>query len=394
MRISITGNGKQSLFVKVPYNEAVVNAMRGIPGRRWSAEEKVWIIPDTRFHCEQLLSSLYNTSLFNYQPEAEDGKYKLKDLYYSFHEASRARHLSPRTEKSYRHWIQKFFSFHNRLAVKELSEKHINAFLTHLASEKRVSPSTQNQALSALLFLYRYVLKKEIDDLGPIIRAQKHRHLPVVLSKDEVRQVVSQLSGERRLIASLLYGTGMRLMECLQLRIKDVDLSRNEILIRDGKGDKDRITMLPESLKNEITTHLKRVKTIHRKDLSDGWGRVMLPYSIERKYPNASAEWAWQWVFPQKKRWKNREKGEEGRHHLDPSIVQKAVKKAVLLSGLSKHASCHTFRHSFATHLLEDGYDIRTVQELLGHSDVKTTMIYTHVLNRGPRGVKSPLDGL
>jgi integron integrase len=275
-----------------------------------------------------------------------------------------------------------------------MAEPEINAYLTHLAVKDKVSASTQNQALSALLFLYRHVLDREIGDLGEVIRARKPSRLPVVMTREETRAVLSHLKGDKWLMASLMYGAGLRLMKCLRLRIQDVDFARNEVTVRDGKGAKDRVTMLPASVKMPLQRHLQAAKQIHEKDLTDGWGRVQMPYALDRKYPNASADWRWQWVFPQESRWRNRETGEQGRHHVHESIVQKAVKEAVAKAGLVKHVSCHTFRHSFATHLLQDGYDIRTIQELLGHKDVSTTMIYTHVLNRGGQGVRSPADSL
>jgi integron integrase len=275
-----------------------------------------------------------------------------------------------------------------------MGEPEINSYLTHLPVKEKVSASTQNQALSALLFLYRHVLGREVGDLGEVIRARKPTRLPVVMTREEVKSVLSNLTGDKLLMASLMYGAGLRLMECLRLRVQDIDFSRNEILVRDGKGAKDRITMLPESLKSPLQKHLQTVNVIHEKDLSEGWGKVLLPFALDRKYPNAPSEWRWQWIFPQENRWKNPKTGEEGRHHVDESLVQKAVRDAVVKAGLIKRATCHTFRHSFATHLLEGGYDIRTVQELLGHKDVSATMIYTHVLNRGPSGVRSPVDGL
>ena len=275
-----------------------------------------------------------------------------------------------------------------------MGEPEVNAFLTHLAVKERVAASTQNQALSALLFLYRYVLTREIGDLGGVIRARKPKRMPVVMTREEVKAVLFNLTEDKWLMASLMYGTGLRLMECLRLRVQDIDFSREEILVRDGKGSKDRITMLPESLRTPLQDHLKRVKAMHERDLADGWGRVLMPEALDRKYPNAPKEWRWQWVFPQENRWKNIKTGEEGRHHVHESIIQKAVAGAVRKAGLTKRATCHTLRHSFATQLLESGYDIRTVQELLGHKDVKTTMIYTHVLNRGGKGVKSPMDEL
>jgi integron integrase len=289
-------------------------------------------------------------------------------------------------------WVKRFIFFHAVRHPAEMGEREINAFLSHLAVDLKVSASTQNQALSALLFLYRHVLGREIGNLGEIVRAGRPRRLPVVLSRVEVKAVLRHLTGDSLIIASLMYGAGLRLMECLQLRVQDVDFSRNEITVRDGKGRKDRLTMLPASARQPLTQHLQHVKAVHQQDLVAGYGRVALPDALERKYPGASADWRWQWVFPQERRWRNPQTGDEGRHHVDPSIVQRAVKEAVTRAGLTKRASCHTFRHSFATHLLERGYDIRTIQELLGHSDVKTTMVYTHVLNQGPRGVRSPID--
>lgn len=275
-----------------------------------------------------------------------------------------------------------------------MGEPEINAFLTHLAVKEHVSASTQNHALSALLFLYRYVLDRSLGDLGKVIRARKPTRLPVVMTREEVKAVLSRLKGENWLMAALMYGTGMRLMECLRLRVKDIDFGSNQITIREGKGDKDRITMLPGIVRKPLVDHLERVKKIHDRDLADGYGRVVMPNAVDRKYPNAPAEWGWQFVFPQVNRWVNARTGQQGRHHVDASIVQKAIASAVRDAGIAKHATSHTFRHSFATHLLEDGYDIRTIQELLGHKDVTTTMIYTHVLNRGGRGVRSPADSL
>jgi integron integrase len=308
--------------------------------------------------------------------------------------ALRSRHYSHRTEQTYTLWVKRFIHFHKVRHPAEMAEPEINAFLTHLAVKKKVSASTQNQALSALLFLYRHVICHEVGDLGEVIRARRPTRLPVVMTRDEVKAVLSQITCDKWLMASLMYGAGLRLMECLRLRVQDIDFSRNEILVRDGKGAKDRITMLPESLKAQLQDHLKKVKAIHEKDLNEGWGGVLMPDALDRKYPNAPKEWRWQWVFPQENRWVNLKTKEQGRHHVDESLLQKAVRDAVARVGLTKRVTCHTFRHSFATHLLEGGYDIRTVQELLGHSDLKTTMIYTHVLNRGPAGVRSPIDGL
>jgi len=275
-----------------------------------------------------------------------------------------------------------------------MAEPEINAFLTNLAVKEKVSASTQNQALGALLFLYRYVLGRKIGDLGDVIRAKKPTHIPVVMTCEEVKAVLGHLQGDKWLMASLMYGAGLRLMECLRLRVQDIDLERSEITVREGKGAKDRITMFPESLKKPFQEYLCNVKAIHEKDLAAGWGSVEMPYALDRKYPSAATEWRWQWVFPQENRWKNTMTGKEGRHHIHETIIQRAVREAVCKAGIVKRVSCHTFRHSFATHLLEAGYDIRTIQELLGHKDVSTTMIYTHVLNKGGHGVRSPMDKL
>jgi integron integrase len=310
------------------------------------------------------------------------------------HEALRARHYSLRTERAYCAWARRFIYFHHVRHPADMGEPEINAFLTHLAMAEDVSASTQNQALAALLFLYRHVLGREVGALEGVIRARRSVNVPVVMTRGEVREVLAQLAGGKWLVASLLYGCGLRLLECLRLRVKDIDFSRGEITVHDGKGGKDRVTMLPASLATPLQDHLRSVKTIHEADLADGWGRVPLPAALDRKYPSASADWRWQWVFPQANRWKNTRTGEEGRHHVHETLVQRAVKEAVSRAGVVKHVGCQTFRHSFATHLLEAGYDIRTIQELLGHKDVRTTMIYTHVLNRGGRGVRSPLDAL
>ncbi len=308
--------------------------------------------------------------------------------------ALRARHYSRRTERTYLGWVRRYIFFHNVRHPAEMSEAEINAFLTHLAVKGKVSASTQNQALSALLFLYRHVIGREVGDLGNVIRARKPKRLPVVMTREEVKAVLAQLEGDKLLMASLMYGSGLRLMECLRLRVKDVDFSRGQMLVRNGKGAKDRITMLPEECQARLKDHLEEVQATHGKDLEDGWGSVRMPDALARKYPGAPKEWRWQWVFPQERRWKNTRSGEEGRHHLHATILQRAVREAVRRARVLKHVGCHSFRHCFATHLLEDGYDIRTIQELLGHKDVRTTMIYAHVLNKGGQGVRSPIDGL
>ncbi|TVS05057.1 MAG: integron integrase [Cyanobium sp. PLM2.Bin73] len=308
-----------------------------------------------------------------------------------YREELQVRHYARRTVNTYEQWLRRFLRFHKMRHPREMGSAEVNAFLSHLAVELHVSPSTQNQALAALLFLYRELLERDLE-LDGVVRARTRRRLPVVLTQEEVRAVLQRLHGAEALVAGLLYGSGLRLMEALRLRVHDLEFGRHELTVRDGKGGKDRRTLLPVGVANQLRSHLLEVRTIHKRDLADGWGRVQLPHALARKYPNAPVEWGWQWVFPQHSRWCNPASGEQGRHHLDPSLIQKAVRQAVLAAGISKPATCHTFRHSFATHLLERGQDIRTIQELLGHSDVKTTMIYTHVLNRGHLGVASPAD--
>jgi len=308
--------------------------------------------------------------------------------------ALRTRHYSYRTEQAYVGWIRRFILFNGKRHPKDMCDVEINTFLSHLATEGHVAASTQNQALSALLFLYQDVLGMRVPWLECLVRARKPARLPVVLSRDEVRAVLSRLEGTPRLVAELLYGTGMRLLECLGLRVQDLDLGLNQILVRDGKGRKDRRTMLPASLRESLERYLEVVRAAFEADVKDGVG-VTLPGALARKYPNAPREWAWWYVFPATSRGRDRESGARFRHHLHESVVQRAMREAARTAGIAKRATCHTLRHSFATHLLEDGYDIRTIQELLGHSDVATTMIYTHVLNSaGGRGVRSPLDRL
>jgi integron integrase len=304
----------------------------------------------------------------------------------------RLKHYSIRTEQAYVDWIRRFVLYFDKRHPRDLGAAAVEQFLTHLAVNGKVAASTQNQAKSALLFLYKEVLAVDLPWLDNVERARAPKRLPVVLTRDEVQAVLSRLSGTHWLIASLLYGTGMRIMEGLRLRVKDVDFKRREILIRDGKGFKDRVTMLPISLAAALQAHLARVRELHEMDMQQGYGAVYLPNALARKYPMAAREWAWQYLFPAGKLSTDPRSGEVRRHHVQDQSVQRAVKQAVRDAGLTKPATPHTLRHSFATHLLEGGYDIRTVQELLGHSDVSTTMIYTHVLNKGGRGVMSPLD--
>ena len=307
-------------------------------------------------------------------------------------EKLRVKHYSIRTEQAYVGWIKRYIFFHGKRHPKNLDARDIEAFLTHLAVEGRVAASTQNLAKSSLLFLYREVLEINLPWLDNITQAKAPKRLPVVLTVGEVQAVLSRLSGSHALIAALLYGGGMRLMEAVRLRVKDVDFARREIVVREGKGGKDRVTMLPEAVVARLKAHLVKVKALHDEDLAQGWGEVYLPFALDKKYPHAGREWGWQYVFPSKNLSLDPRTNKTRRHHLDEKGVQRAVKQAVRDAELTKPATPHTLRHSFATHLLQSGYDIRTVQELLGHSDVSTTMIYTHVLNKGGKGVVSPLD--
>ena len=318
---------------------------------------------------------------------------KPKKLLDQVRDTIRLKHYSIRTENSYVDWIRRYILFHNKRHPNEMGAPEVEAFLTHLAVNEHVAASTQNQALSALLFLYREVLKQ---DLGPVdaFHAKKPKRLPTVLTRDEVCRLFVHLSGANLLMARLLYGSGLRLMECLRLRVKDLDFEYRTITVRDGKGEQDRVTILPESLIGPLQDHLRIVKRTHEEDLVKGYGAVYLPDALERKYPNAHKEWGWQYVFPANRLSVDPRSGVVRRHHLDESGLQKAIRQAGRLAGIAKPVSPHTLRHCFATHLLEAHYDIRTVQELLGHKDVRTTMIYTHVLQRGGLAVRSPLDVL
>lgn len=306
--------------------------------------------------------------------------------------AIQVRHYSIRTEQAYVHWIKNYIYFHNKKHPKDMGDVEITAFLSHLASTRNVSASTQNQALNALVFLYRKVLDIEVGVFKDLVRAKKPKRLPVVLSHDEALDILSHIEGMNGVMASLLYGSGLRLMECVRLRIKDIDFKFKQITVRDGKGKKDRVTLLPETLIEPLKEAISHAKNIHQLDLSEGYGEVYLPHALARKYPNASTETGWQYIFPASKRAKDPRSNKIRRHHIYETVLQKAVRSAVRKTNIIKPASCHTFRHSFATRLLKKGTDIRTVQELLGHENVKTTEIYTHVLNINKRGVLSPID--
>ncbi len=309
-------------------------------------------------------------------------------------EKLRVKHYSIRTEQVYLDWIRRYILFHNKRHPKDLGAREVEAFLTHLAVAGKVAASTQNQAKSALLFLYREVLESQLPWLDNVTQAKAPKRLPVVLTVSETQAVLSRLKGTHALIGGLLYGAGMRLMEAVRLRVNDVEFARGEILVREGKGFKDRVTMLPAAVVAPLQLHLAKVKALHAEDLAQGYGEVYLPFALDRKYPAAGRDWGWQYVFPSRNLSVDPRSGKTRRHHIDEKGVQRAMKQAVRDAGLVKPATPHTLRHSFATHLLQSGYDIRTVQELLGHSDVSTTMIYTHVLNKGGRGVVSPLDNL
>jgi len=310
------------------------------------------------------------------------------------HEAIRSRNYSRRTEKSYWFWIRNFIYFHGKRHPREMGGPELQAYLSWLATERNVAAATQNQALAALLFLYQKLLGLNLPWFDGMTRAKRPVRLPTVLTEAEAGRLLAQLQGVKWLMASLMYGAGLRQIECLSLRVKDVDFAYRQILVRDGKGGKDRVTMLPEPVVQPLQSHLGRVRALHQRDLAAGYGEVSLPFALARKYPRAGCQWGWQYVFPSNNRSSDPESGVIRRHHIYPDTIHRAIKEAVRAAGIIKPVSCHTLRHSFATHLLLSGQDIRTVQELLGHSDVSTTMVYTHVLNRGARGVRSPMERL
>ena len=313
-------------------------------------------------------------------------------LFEAAREAMRVRHFSHYTERAYLGWIRRYVAFHGRRHPREMGAAELESFLTYLAVARKVSASTQNQALQALLFLYRQVLCMELPWLESVVRARVSRHIPTVFSRDEVKRILAQLDGTRWLIAALLYGSGLRVAECLRLRVKDISFDRGELMVRNGKGGKDRVTVLPQNVIGPLRRHLARLHEWFDGERRRGAPGVLLPHALHVKYPNAGISWAWQYVFPSGSLFDDSARGLVVRHHQHPKVMQQAMRVAIQRAGVEKHGGCHTLRHSFATHLLESGYDIRTVQELLGHSDVKTTMIYTHVLNRGGKAVRSPLD--
>ena len=304
----------------------------------------------------------------------------------------RVKHYSLRTEEAYLYWIRYFIRFHNKRHPREMSGKEVEAFLTHLAIDRKVSPSTQNQALSAILYLYKKVLEVDLPWLNNVVRAKRKKHIPVVFTRMEVKQLLAQFDGTYWLLFSLIYGAGLRISECARLRVKDVDFHSKQLIIRDSKGSKDRVTVFPEPFIEPLRNHLARIKDLHEQDLRNGYGKVYLPFALQRKYPNANQEWPWQYVFPSANFSTDPRTGEKRRHHIYEKSLHRVIKRAMRNAGIVKPASTHTLRHSFATHLLEDGYDIRTVQELMGHKDVKTTQIYTHVLQKGGAAVRSPLE--
>ncbi len=408
--IEISSDIPGRIKVVFSYNPEYVARIKMVKPHRWHPEEKHWSFPNTKPVLKEILSVFSGEALdidSSLQPvisQDQDGKSTAtgtwrkepspakNPLFSRVRDLIRLKHYSIRTEKSYLSWIMRYILFHNKRDPNELANPEIEAFLSHLAVGLKVSASTQNQAFNALLFLYKEVLKKGLDDSIDAVRAKKPKRLPTVMTKDETLKVIGAIPADHQLMVKLIYGSGLRLMECLRLRVKDIDFGNNQILVRDAKGMKDRVTVLPDSLKPSLKEHLERVKLVHQNDMAKGYGCVYLPYALERKYPNASLEWGWQYVFPAKGLSKDPRTGEVRRHHIHENSLQKAVKTAVRLVGITKPVNVHTFRHSFATHLLEANYDIRMVQELLGHNDVSTTMIYTHVLNKPGVSIRSPLD--
>lgn len=388
--ITIRPGANGRLLVLFPYAPDLVAKIKTVPGRRWHGPEKYWSVPDEEGARERLLALFEGGAALPAPvpaaPPAGTPDQRMRA-------AMRTRHFSPRSEEAYLGWTNRYLLF-SKTDAALLDESAAGRFLTFLAAEQRVSASTQNQALNALLFFHEHGLGKKLGLVDGVVRAKRPIRVPVVLSKEEVRLVLAQMRGTPRLMATLLYGSGLRLLECCRLRVKDLDWHQNQLVVRSGKGGKDRHTTLPDALREPLQRHLRVVEAQHQEDLRLGLGRVELPDALSRKYPNADKEWCWQWVFPATSHYTDSVTGIRRRHHLHESVLQRAFKEARLKSRITKPAGCHTLRHSFATHLMQSGYDIRTVQELLGHSDVSTTMIYTHVLNRGGRGVLSPADGL
>jgi len=398
------------LIVVLPYSPERVAKIKTMAGRRWDSKQRYWTIPHTDAALADLLDLCAGESV-EVEPSlcpARDTDHReplpepetLQTVAVTSHlldqvrQAIRTRHYSDRTEEAYVGWVRRFVLFHDKRPPAEMGAAEVSRFLTSLAVDRKVAASTQNQALAAVLFLYKDVLGRDPGWLDDVVRAKRPQRLPMVLPRQEVHALLAAFDGVSWSMTMLLYGSGLRLMECLRLRVKDVDLGRGEVLVREGKGDKDRVTMLPSAVVPRLSAHLERVRGLHAADLAAGLGRVALPDALARKYAQADREWGWQWVFPASTISADPRTGERRRHHLHESVPQRAIREARRHVGIAKPVGPHTLRHCFATHLLEAGYDIRTVQELLGHSDVKTTMIYTHVLNRGGRGVQSPADRL
>jgi integron integrase len=382
--------------VTFPYSPEIVARIKTIETRRWHPDGKYWSFQHSKPVLDEILSILDGEDL-DIDPSLGVARAPkpaaATPLLERARHLIRLKHYSIKTEQSYLPWIKRYILFHSERDPKEMGAKEIEAFLSHLAVDMKVSASTQNQAFNALLFLYREVLNKELGESVNAIRAKKPQYLPTVMTRDETMRVIGAVPPNRQLMVKLIYGSGLRLTECLRLRVKDVDFGNNQIIVRDTKGMKDRITVLPGNVKTSLSTHLERVRLIHNDDLAKGYGSVYLPYALERKYPKAGFEWVWQYVFPAESRSSDPRSGVVRRHHVSEHSLQRAVKEAARVAGIDKRVSVHTFRHCFATHLLEANYDIRTVQELLGHKDVSTTMIYTHVLNKPGLSVRSPLDG-
>ncbi len=389
--VQISPLSPERIKVTFSYDPEIVARIKNIKERKWHAGERFWSFPSSKPVIDEVISALsgedikIDPSLGITFPDNKQVLDKVRKLI-------RMKHYSIRTEGSYLYWIGRYLVFHGNRDARTMAAPEVESFLSYLALNLKVSASTQNVAFNALLFLYRDALGKELGEPIKAVRAKKPQRLPTVLTKEETLKVIKAVKTEHQLMVKLVYGCGLRLMECLRLRVKDIDFGQNHILVRDAKGMKDRATLFPENLQGPLREHLARVKLIHREDLAKGYGRVYLPYALERKYPAASKEWGWQYVFPARGLSIDPRSGKKRRHHVGEAVLQSTVRAAARLIELDKPVNVHTFRHCFATHLLEAGYDIRTVQELLGHKDVSTTMIYTHVMNKPGLYVKSPLD--